>query len=243
MIEWGKLKWPECQEIVKTKKACLLPLGAIEAHGPHLNIDIDNSIVEEKSKRICEATGIIKMPLVPYGMVYSLYGYPGSLTISYNTMKSLLADLIMSLYDNGFRIIFLISHHGGNWAVMKQTIREESGKYNGLKLVILSELSVVRKIQEQICDSPYKDPFLAHADELETSQALECDEAGVDMEKAITHYPILPSDLKESTYRWIEFSEHGIMGDATSASKEKGKQFIDAEVNAMIDKVNYVLNK
>lgn len=241
MIEWGKLKWPECQELVKTNKACLVPLGAIEAHGPHMNIDIDNGIVEEKCRRVCEATGIVKMPLVPYGVVYSLYGLPGSLTLSFNTMRSILSDLIASLYDNGFRCIFIHSHHGGNWSVIKETIREEADKYPDIKLVMLSELGVVRKMQDQICDSPHEDPSRAHADELETSQALECDPDAVDMNKVVTDYPPLPLDLKDSTYRWKEFSKYGIMGDAKAGTREKGKKFIDAEVEAMISKVNYVL--
>lgn len=241
MLEWGKLKWPECRDLIKNNNACLIPLGAIEAHGPHLNIDIDNTIVEEKARRVCEATNIVKMPLIPYGVVYSLYGIPGSLTLSFDTMRAILKDLIKSLYENGFRFIFITSHHGGNWSVIKQTIREEADKYPDCKLVMLSELSCVRKLQDVICTSPHQDPSMAHADELETSQALECDEEGVDMDKAVTDYPELPLDLKDSTYRWKEFSKFGIMGDAAAATKEKGRQFIEAEVRAMISKINYIL--
>jgi creatinine amidohydrolase len=70
IVEWGKLTWLEAEQAVKKMPACILPFGAIEAHGPHLTLDTDNGIVEEKCRRICEATGIIKMPLMPFGVVF-----------------------------------------------------------------------------------------------------------------------------------------------------------------------------
>lgn len=243
LIEWGKLKWPEIPALVEERKACLLPLGAIEAHGPHLNIDIDNGIVYEKCRRVCERTGLILMPIVNYGVVYSLYGFPGSLTVSFDTMRAIIKDLISSFYDNKFRVVFIHSHHGGNWTVIKQTIREEADKYPEMKLVILNELSAIKEAQKAVCQSQLTDTSMAHADELETSQALECSADDVDMNKAITEYPDFPFDLKNSTYRWTEISEYGIMGDAKAGTKEKGEKIINAEVEAMIKIVNYVLEK
>ena len=44
VIEWGKLTWPEAEKAVRQMPACILPLGAIEAHGPHMTLDVDNGI-------------------------------------------------------------------------------------------------------------------------------------------------------------------------------------------------------
>lgn len=241
IVEWGKLTWLEAEQAVKKMPACILPFGAIEAHGPHLTLDTDNGIVEEKCRRICEATGIIKMPLMPFGVVFSLYGYPGSLTISHDTMCILIKELISSLREKGFKIIFVHSHHGGNSGMVKQAVREGSVEYPDMKLVILSELSALRKAQDEYCTSPHEDPTRAHADELETSQALECCPERVFMDRAVTDYPEFPLDFSCSPYRWIEFSKYGVMGDACAGTKEKGEAFLKAELTPMIEKVKYVL--
>jgi creatinine amidohydrolase len=243
VIEWKNLTWPEADAAVKKMPACILPLGAIEAHGPHLTLNVDNDIVEEKCRRICQATGIIKMPLLPFGVVYSLYGYPGSLTVSYNTMTIIVKELISSLHDNGFRVVFIHSHHGGNWSLAKQVARESGDDYPDMKLVVLTELSALRAAQNEFCTSPHEDPSKAHADELETSQALECCPEDVFMERAITDYPEFPLDFGSTQYRWRRFSKFGVMGDARAGTREKGKAFLDAELTPMIKKVKFVIDE
>ena len=69
MKEWRNLTWPEAKEAVEEMPVCLLPLGAIEAHGPHMKLDVDNHICEEQCRRVCAETGIILMPTIPVGQV------------------------------------------------------------------------------------------------------------------------------------------------------------------------------
>lgn len=241
IVEWGKLTWPQAELAVKAMPACLVPLGAIEAHGPHLALDVDNGIVEEKCRRICSSTGVIKMPLMPYGVVYSLYDYPGSLTLSFDLMAQLCAELVQSLQDRGFRAVFFISHHGGNADAVKKTIRGCSTAYPGMTLAFLHAPAALRAAQKKVCTAPLTDPSRAHADELETSQALACCPSSVLMDRAIRHYPELPADFGAVPYRWSAVSPFGVMGDATAGTREKGEALIDAEVNAMIETVRYIL--
>ena len=51
VIEWKDLTWPEAEKAVADMPACILPLGAIEAHGPHMKLDVDNGICYEQCRR------------------------------------------------------------------------------------------------------------------------------------------------------------------------------------------------
>ena len=92
MKEWRNLTWPEAKEAVEEMPVCLLPLGAIEAHGPHMKLDVDNHICEEQCRRVCAETGIILMPTIPVGQVWSLNRFPGTLTLSYHTLIAVIKD-------------------------------------------------------------------------------------------------------------------------------------------------------
>ena len=245
VIEWGKLTWPEAEKAVRQMPACILPLGAIEAHGPHMTLDVDNGICTEQSRRICEETGIILLPTIPMGQVWSLYRFPGTLTLSYYTLIAVVRDMLRSLYDHGFRVIFIRSHHYGNIPAVKQAVRESYEEFMGkdVKFVILEERGAMRSVAEQIRTSPCAHPVFQHACEVETSQALECCPECVDMERAICDYPQFTEDFDSTPTYWDMVTDTGVMGDATAATKEKGAALIAAEVSAMVQKVNYVLGE
>lgn len=241
LVEWGRLTSPEAADAVKRMPACIVPLGAIEAHGPHMELEVDNNIATEKCRRVCEQTDVILMPTIPFGIVYSLYGFPGSLTVRFDTMKQLLCDLVDSLYDRGFRIVIFHSHHGGNWSVTKQAARECTQRHRDMVVASMNELSEVRKAQDRYCLSPHDDPSRAHADELETCQALECCPQNVHMERAIASYLDFPDDYSAVPRPWSDFSANPMNGDALAATKENGARFLKAEVDAMVEKVRLIL--
>lgn len=245
VVEWGRLTWPEAEEAVGRMPAGILPLGAIEAHGPHMTLDVDNGICTEQCRRICERTGIILLPTIPMGQVWSLYRFPGTLTWSYYTLIAVVKDTLSSLYDHGFRVIFIHSHHYGNVPAVKQAVRESYERYMGkdVKFVILEERGAMRAAAERVRTSPCAHPVFQHACEVETSQALECCPERVYMDRAICDYPRFTEDFDSTPTYWDVVTDTGVMGDATAATREKGAALIGAEVDAMVKKVDYVLGE
>ena len=243
MVEWKDLTWPEAKEAVEEMPACLLPLGAIEAHGPHMKLDVDNHICEEQCRRVCEKTGIILMPTIPVGQVWSLNRFPGTLTISYYTLIALIKDMIRSFQNRGFQLAFIHSHHYGNVPAIKQAVREcyDEDQGAGIKVVILEERSAMREEAKKVCTSPFAHPVYWHACEVETSQALECCPDRVYMDRAVCDYPQFTEDFDCTPTYWDVVTDTGVMGDASAGTAEKGKALIKAEVDAMIRKVEYEL--
>ena len=85
----------------------------------------------------------------------------------------------------------------------------------------------------RVCTSkrPHKAYF--HACEIETSYMLYLCPEQVDMSKAISQYPVFPDDFDVTPHRWTEIMPTAVLGDATAATAEKGKEIIDAVVENM----------
>jgi creatinine amidohydrolase len=94
----------------------LLPIGVIEAHGPHLPTGTDALIATQ----LCRLTRdyaaphkeLLIAPPFYWGINSVLGAFAGSFNIRPETAQLLLRDVIDSLRANAFRDILLVSHHG-----------------------------------------------------------------------------------------------------------------------------------
>jgi creatinine amidohydrolase len=234
VVEWAGLTWPEAELAVASMPACLVPFGAIEAHGPHMTLDMDTLISGEECRRACERTGVILMPTVPYGQVWSLYSFPGTLSLSVSTLTALAKDLVRSLRDHGFRLVFLHSGHLGNIAGLKQAMRECHDELDGVKVVLLDCLDDAIGQVAGILTSPRSHPSLIHSCEIETSMALELAPDHVYMDRAVRDYPVYPYDFDLTPTPWATVTSTGVLGDATAATAAKGAQVVGAEIDRMV---------
>ena len=66
------------KEKIARKKVAILPIGAVEAHGPHLPLGTDNILAERISKMLAKRVDAFVLPTLPYGQVWSLRNFPGA---------------------------------------------------------------------------------------------------------------------------------------------------------------------
>ncbi|MGI5838289.1 MAG: creatininase family protein [bacterium] len=237
VTEWVKLTWPEAKEVVERMPVCVLPVGAIEAHGPHLPLETDNLLATEICRRVCRETGVVLLPTLPYGQVWSLYDFPGTLSVSIYTLIAVIKDIIASLRDRGFKIIFVQCGHLGNLPAIKQAIRECYSELPGAKYVLLHHGGL--KNAENVLTAKRSHHTYIHACEIETSQMLECAPGAVRMERAVCDYPDYPLDFDVTPTPWSAVTTTGVLGDATAATAAKGKALVDAMVSSMVALVRY----
>jgi creatinine amidohydrolase len=234
VVEWARLTWPEAEAAVSKTPACLLPFGAVEAHGPHLPLQADTLLSTEECRRVCERTGLILMPTVPYGQVWSLYSFPGTLSVSIYTLIALTRDIVRSLRDHGFRLVLIHSGHLGNLAGLRQAVRECHDELAGVKVVLLDCLPGAVAQVESVLTTPRSHPSLIHSCEIETSMVLEVAADQVHMERAVREYPDYPYDFDLTPTPWRAVTASGVLGDATAATVAKGRALVAAEVDAMV---------
>ena len=157
------------------EKVALLPLGAIEQHGPHMAVSTDTDIVtlvalgaEEKM-----ADRVVLCPTLPFGSSHHHLAFGGTLSLGPALYTQVITDLVGSLLQNGFKRIVLLNGHGGNITPVKQALAILSDRYDAA----LQPNIVLATYWELAGDvfagaPPMESPALSHACEYETSLML-----------------------------------------------------------------------
>ncbi len=113
----GELTWPQAKSRFKEVDIALLPVGAIEQHGPHLPLDADAFDANYLARKIAEACRNPKpivLPLVAYGVSYHHEDFSGTISVSPETLSQLIYEIGMSASRHGVTKLIIINGHGGN---------------------------------------------------------------------------------------------------------------------------------
>lgn len=222
----------EIKDKIIASRVAILPVGAVEAHGPHLPLGTDNILATELSKQLADRVNGFVLPTLPYGQVWSLQDFPGSLTLSNQTLTQLVTEIGESIYAQGFHIFVVLSGHYGNHTALKEATRILFDRFPERKAYNLFYPGTKQVIQE-VRESPAVHDSYFHACELETSYMLYLAEQQVDMAKAICDIPEIPPEADVTPTRWSQFTKTAVLGDATVATKEKGEKVISVTLDVM----------
>ncbi len=226
---WAELTWPEAGRRLEEVDVALLPVGSTEQHGPHLPLDTDAFDAYYLATRVAEACGDPKplvLPPVHYGVSYHHDDFPGTLSISNDTLAQLVYEIGMSAVKNGIKKLVILNGHGDNAPTLSyaaQMINRdshiftcvESGESSDVDLYALSET-----------------PNDVHAGEIETSTTLAVRPNLVRMGTAKAYIPKFSSRYLDFSSRrsvpWYAYtkkiSKSGVMGDPTKATAKKGQR-------------------
>lgn len=232
----------DIKEKIEKSKIAILPIGAVEAHGPHLPLGTDNYLAERLSERVAEKTGAFVLPTLPYGQVWSLKNFPGSINISNESLISLLFDMGVSLHQQGFRIFVMVNGHLGNAVALKEAARRLYSEIPDFKVLYLFYPGV-KKVTEEVRETKSAHASYFHACEIETSYMLYLAEEYVDMSRAITDIPDIPMSADATPTPWEEFTSSAVLGDAKIATKEKGAKIIEVALENMVNLIEEMKNK
>jgi creatinine amidohydrolase len=246
---YGKHTWPEIKAMDKDR-VVILPVGAMEDHGPHLPLDTDNLIISRLSEAVAEAIPqeVLLLPTIPFGFNEHHKDFPGVIFIQPETLLQFVVDTACSLAHHGFRRILLLNGHGSNHPVLDLAAR---------KTVIATESLCVSASYWNLIGSAIaehrssKIGGIAHAGELETSIYLYVEPDFVQLDKA--RPSIVHDDTKKyfsldlmggatamAMQWWSSQTEDGTMGDPTAADAAKGKLFLEAAVKATVELVREI---
>lgn len=226
----------EVEEKIRKLGAAILPIGAVEAHGPHLPLGTDNLLASRLADKLAERTDSFVLPTLPYGQVWSLRNFPGSINVSNEALIRLLADIGESLYHQGFRLFIMVNGHLGNAVAMKEAARILYERVPELK-VFYFFYPGTKEITAEVREASAAHGSYMHADEIETSYMLYLAGEYVDMSKAIDGAPQIPIEADFTPTPWEEMTASAVLGDATLATREKGERIIERSLEVMADMV------
>lgn len=116
-------------------RLCFWPVGTIEAHdlGP---LGTDVIAPQRLAEALCEEFDALLLPSLPYGLVSSLAGFPGSMWVSEPTYRALVRELLGSLTRTGIEAVIVFNGHGGNTGALARTLPEVH-KEAGIKAALI----------------------------------------------------------------------------------------------------------
>lgn len=216
---------------------CLLPLGALEGHGPHLPLGTDSHIASELAHRAAaRIPGSIVLPCVPYGMSWAYRDLPLTVSLSTETLTRVIVDVVVSAVEQGFRKILVVNGHDGNIAAI-QAAAAIVEKSHGIVLSALEEWWVLLPALDP---GIFPEPVRGHAGEPETSIMLVSRPATVrlDLAQAPASEPDLAGYGGPGVRVFDRIERHypgAAFADARRADAEKGLLAIGRITDLLVD--------
>lgn len=231
-MKLGNMSQSEAKNAISRNPIALLPVGATEVHGDHLPLSTDTILAERMAERLAEKLeNALILPPVNYGQIWSLRDFPGSITLSNETLIGIITDIGRAVWKDGIKKFAVINGHVGNNVPIKLAARKLYEEC-GLKVYFFTYPGADGEIKK-VCTSRRPHGSYFHACEIETSYMLYLAEEYVDMSRAIANYPDFPADFDTSNVPWSEILTTTVMGDATAATAQKGKQILDKVIENM----------
>ncbi|QDL68716.1 creatininase family protein [Streptomyces malaysiensis subsp. malaysiensis] len=129
-----ELTWREART-AGADAIALMPIGSQEQHGAHLPMGTDTLLVTAVVDRAAELLAgdgppVVRLPALPYGhSPHHLFA--AAVSLSASTLTAVLADVLRSLTESGFRRIMIVNGHGGNDEIMRLAVKEHALRAEG----------------------------------------------------------------------------------------------------------------
>ena len=245
-IWWTDFPAPEYNTIDPNKTIAILPIAAVEQHGPHLPVGVDSILnrgcIDLLIERAPADLDIRILPVQQVGKSNEHLWAKGTVTHTAHTLIDAWFELGQSVSRAGVKKLVFINSHGGNEEIMGIVAREL--RVREQMLVVKTGWTRFQPPDGMLTDVEKRHGI--HAGDLETSLMLHFRPDLVRMEKAQDFRSIAARDEQRfkflrptgtHAYSWIasDLNPNGAVGNATNASAERGRIFADTEVTGMLE--------
>lgn len=197
------MTWPEVQDLLTRTDMVIIPVGALEQHGPQgpIGTDFYNGVAE--AELIAQETDVLVVPILMPGNSPYHMGFPGTITLSTETIERVYFEAAQSLIKHGFRRFIFLNAHGGNAATTRFIIDRMNHETTATAVDLdqakgpFMEAHLPASLKTAIEKLPKISGFDHHAGVSETSESLYLIPGLVDMTRvpAATRLT-LPADLE-----------------------------------------------
>lgn len=242
---WAEMTTEEFRASDTATWIAVLPIAAVEQHGPHLAVAVDTVIAEGNVQAVRDilpkGLPVTFLPTVWMGKSDEHIAFPGTITISAETQIRLLAEIGGSIARAGVRKLVIANSHGGNVAVMDIVARDLRVKHGMLAV----QCSWHRLGAPEGLFSEAETAHGIHGGEIETAQMLHFRRDLVHMAKARDfrsaaaamegRYSHLTA-TRRIPFGWMseDLSPAGAIGNASAATPASGRQLTDFTATAFV---------
>jgi creatinine amidohydrolase len=239
---WADLTTRDFTRLDAAATVAVLPVAAIEQHGPHLPLSVDTTLVDgivaASLPHLPASVPVLFLPTQQIGKSNEHVRFPGTLTLSAETLMRVWMEIGECVARTGIRKLVLFNAHGGQVSLMDIVARDLRTKHD---LIVFSTNWFNLPLGEKVDGlfTPEEHRFGIHAGDIETSMMLALRPQHVDMAQArdfksasqerSRKYPIIGNG-KSAKLGWQmqDYNPLGAAGNATLATAEKGAAVVDA---------------
>lgn len=106
---------------------CVVPIGVIEPHGPHLPLSTDALVAHRLACAAAEIEPVLVFPFYPWGENTTTRLWPGSIRLKPRLVLDLLENVCAEISRNGCKKIIIFNGHGGNTALLTLFVQTQLG--------------------------------------------------------------------------------------------------------------------
>lgn len=243
---WADYTSEEFSRLEHDRIIAVLPVGAIEQHGPHLPLAVDAAVADGLARRLAEKlpadSPVLFLPTQSVGKSDEHLHFPGTLTLSAETLARLWTEIGASVARSGVRKIVLLNSHGGQIATMDIVVRDLRIEHNMLAFS-------VNWFGFGLPDGLFSDDEQLvgiHAGDIETSIMLAMHPELVNMENARNFRPLTDTLIRDFSHIRIgggaklgwqsqDLNPAGACGNAYLATAEKGQETLDFVTDKLVE--------
>lgn len=247
---WADLSTQDFAQLISTGQAAqtiaVLPVAAIEQHGPHLPLSVDtvlvDGVVAAALPHLAPDLKVLFLPTQAVGLSPEHAGFPGTLTLKNETILHLWTDIGESVAAAGIRKLLLFNSHGGQVSVMDLVARDLRAR---LDMVVYSvswfNLPLLDANGQDLSTlfSADEHRFGIHGGDMETSMMLALAPAQVDMTQAqdfsstsqdrAKRFDMLGNGQSAKlAWQIQDYNPAGAVGNAAAATAERGRAVVSA---------------
>lgn len=248
--DFADLSWPAARELLShhRRPVLLLPVGAVEAHGPHAPLGTDLFISLGMCRRAAERlrddpqVRVLVLPPVAYGVTRCASGFPGTVGIAPQSLQALVTDVCTSLVRQGFRWIVVVNNHFEPEHV--QALHAALDAVEASTGVVVGYLDLTRRARAELLGEEFRSGS-CHAGRYETSLVLAERPELVDV-RAMRALPDVPVDLPGALRSGLrDFQAMGMeqayCGSPAAATQEEGRGTFETLTDLLVDTIRAVL--
>ncbi len=237
----GEMSWTALRERLKQGPLdVVIPLGALEQHGPHLPLDTDALIAEAVADRAAHRAGeCVVAPCAPVGASSHHLAFPGTASLSDKTLMSVIVEVVQTLLGHGFRGAYLVTGHAGNVGAMAAVMAELDSAVRS-RVVSFDDWPAQRDAVHRVAEDQLgldRELVGTHGGHFETSIMLAIAPGRVDMSSAVIGHvgPAPSASAKLRSEGMTALSPVGVIGDPRGATADAGELYLDALVDLVVE--------
>jgi creatinine amidohydrolase len=232
-LHLDRMTWVDVKaEINNGRDVVVVPFGSTEQHGRHMPLGTDAVLGDEFGWRLAERLDAFLAPTVRLGCSEHHLSFPGTISLSQETFKRVVFDVVKSLCRHGFRLIVLLPTHGGNFEPLAEAFAELEPVEN-VRVLAFTDLEglVEAAFESSRAFGVNAAQSGAHSGEWETSLMLALRPEQVKMDQAAAGFVGELSEVMARVFDGIQnLDENGVIGDPRPATSEAGEKYLEEMV-------------